>query len=79
MTRALLSRVALLVAAGLAGGALVALVLGSFMTLIPGIGRIEPLPVFAVAVAVAAVAFAAAYVPLRRATRVDPLTALRAE
>jgi predicted permease len=44
-----------------------------------GVSPLEPAAYFAVAVALAAAALAASYFPARRATRIDPMAALRRE
>ena len=44
-----------------------------------GIGASDPLTFFAIMLLVSGVAFLAAWVPARRAMRVDPIVALRAE
>ncbi|HEX6999151.1 MAG TPA: ADOP family duplicated permease [Gammaproteobacteria bacterium] len=68
--------VALGIGAGLAGAAW----LGRYLEgMLFGVGRLDPVVYAAAAVAFAAVALLAAYVPARRATRIDPLTALRYE
>jgi putative ABC transport system permease protein len=67
---------ALGVVLGLAG----ALALTRFLrTLLFGIAPTDPVTLGAVAVVLVAVALAACFVPARRAVRVDPITALRAE
>jgi predicted permease len=75
-----LRKTAWIVAAGVLGGVFVAMlatrVLSSFLY---GLSATDPATVALVAAIVVAVALGAAYVPARRATRVDPLVALRSE
>ena len=61
---------------GLAGALATTKLLSSYLF---GIGATDPLTFVAVAVLLLLVALAASYLPSRRALRVDPLTALRAE
>jgi putative ABC transport system permease protein len=70
-------RLALLgVVIGLAG----ALVLGRTLTrLLPALGSLEPLTLSAVVAGLLGVAFLACWLPARRATKVDPMVALRTE
>ncbi len=64
------------VAIGIAAGALVSQVLRSLLF---GISTIDPVTFAGTAVLFLAIAVAASYGPARRATRVDPMSALRAE
>ncbi len=64
------------VALGLVGYAAVARLLA---TLLHGVSPLDPVGIAGASVLVAAVALAAVYVPSRRATRVNPVVALRAE
>ena len=78
--RLILGQGALLVATGVAGG-LAASVAASRVvaSLLFGVSRTDPLTYAIVPVVLASVALAACYLPARRATAVDPMTALRAE
>ncbi|HMF08117.1 MAG TPA: FtsX-like permease family protein, partial [Thermoanaerobaculia bacterium] len=70
----------LLIGSGVAIGLAASLVLTRFLSsFLFGVAATDPLTFAAVAFLLAAVALAACYIPARRALRVDPLIALRAE
>jgi putative ABC transport system permease protein len=71
-----LALIALGLAAGVAGSIALLRVLRSFLF---GVGSADPATLAAVAGIMAIVALVACYLPARQATRVDPLTALKAE
>jgi putative ABC transport system permease protein len=65
---------------GASAGLVGALALGRFMSsFLYGVQPSDPLTFVAMAVVLGAVALAASYIPARRATRIDPLLALRHE
>jgi len=69
-----------LAAVGLAAGIVIALLLArQLSTLLFGVKAYDPLTFLSVATILMVVAFFACYIPALRATRVDPLTALRYE
>jgi putative ABC transport system permease protein len=69
-----------LTAIGIALGIAIAVVLTHVMSaFLFGVGPIDPMTYAAVSGALAAVALLATYLPARRASRVDPVTALRAD
>ena len=78
--RLVLRRAALLIGAGtclgLAGSALLVRFIASLLF---GTAPLDPLTFAAVPILLAAVALAASYIPARRATRIDPIVALRYE
>jgi ABC-type antimicrobial peptide transport system permease subunit len=78
--RLVVRQAAWLVGFGLLAGLAGALAVGQVMTqVLFGIVRPDPLTLLAMMALLAAVALAAAWIPARRATRVDPLLALREE
>jgi putative ABC transport system permease protein len=69
-----------LVAAGVLGGLFAAAVATRFLgTLVFGVSPMDPVTFAAAAAVLVAVALAAQWVPIRRALRIDPAAALRAE
>jgi putative ABC transport system permease protein len=70
----------ILVAAGLAAGAVLARAVGAALSsTLFGVRASDPATFAAVAGLLAAVSLTACYIPARRATRIDPLTALKVE
>jgi predicted permease len=75
-----LRQVGLMALLGVALGVLAAVLLGrAVRSLLFGVDAADPLALLAAAVVLGGVMLAAAYVPARRATRVDPVVALRYE
>ena len=69
-----------LILLGIGLGLAASLALARLLTgLLYGVDARDPLTLFLVAAALGAVALLASYLPARRATRIDPLTALREE
>jgi putative ABC transport system permease protein len=64
---------------GLAGALVLTKVLGSLTTMLYGVSAADPLTFSAIPLLLFLVAFLACYLPARRATRLDPLLALRCE
>jgi putative ABC transport system permease protein len=78
--RLVLGRAAVLIAAGSCLGLTGSIFLVRLIAkLLFGTAPLDPLTFAAVPILLAAVAFAASYIPARRATRVDPMIALRCE
>jgi len=78
--RLVLGKALLLSLIGVGLGLLASLVLTRLMKdLIYGVGPTDPLTLIAVAVLLAVITIIASYIPARRATKVDPLVALRYE
>jgi putative ABC transport system permease protein len=64
------------ITAGILGAFALSHILATFLY---GVGAADPLTYLAVAALLLAVAVIASYVPARRATRIDPMSALRSE
>jgi putative ABC transport system permease protein len=80
VSRLVLGHGARLVAIGVFGGAMAALLLTRLLSsLLFGVSATDPLTFVGVAVLLILVALASCYIPARRATRIDPMIALRCE
>jgi putative ABC transport system permease protein len=80
ITRLVLAQMTVVVGVGLAAGAVGAIALaGEMRSLLFGVTALDPSTFAAVAALLVVVALVASYVPARRAARVDPVVALRAE
>jgi len=78
--RLILGQTLVLAAIGIAGGLVTAIAVTRFAAnLLYGVGPADPATFTLVAVLLVLVSLAAGYVPARRATRIDPMTALRSE
>ena len=78
--RMVLREISLLAAAGLAAGMVVALAASKFVeSFLYGIKRNDPASLMAAAAILLGAAFLGAYAPARRASRIDPMVALRHE
>jgi ABC-type antimicrobial peptide transport system permease subunit len=78
--RMVLRQVAGMAVSGVVLGAVAAALLGrAAQSLLFGVETVDPLALAAAVVVLAAVMFAAAYLPARRASRVDPMSVLRYE
>jgi ABC-type antimicrobial peptide transport system permease subunit len=80
VARVVLTRTALLLAVGVAIGFALAFASGKFFgQILYGISAHDPLTYLCAIAFMAAVAFVACWVPVRRAIKLDPLAALRTE
>jgi putative ABC transport system permease protein len=80
LLRTVITQAARLAIAGTVAGVIAALLLGRLVqSLIYNVSSADPLTFVVVAFAVLFVAILAGYMPARRATKADPMTALRAE
>jgi putative ABC transport system permease protein len=80
VVRLILRRWTRLAAGGILAGLVATLLLGRLIgSILFGVRPADAAVLAAISVLLAAVALAASYIPARRATRVDPIVALRAE
>jgi len=80
LTRMVIGDGSRVVLAGVALGIVAAMIVGRLVTtLLAGVTSSDPITFIAVAVSLVTVALAASYIPARRASRIDPATALRTE
>jgi predicted permease len=80
MTRMVIGDGSRVVLAGIAAGVVAAVMVGRLVTrLLVGVTVSDPMTFVAVAMSLVLVTLAASYVPARRASRIDPATALRTE
>jgi len=80
VVRTIVARAAILAGAGIVIGVAGGLALGKlFSQVLYGINPYDPVTICAAVGVMTLVGFVACWLPVRRATRVDPLTALRSE